>query len=96
MRKNKTDIPKQLLPSNKKEKFTSQFCFTHDHTLVSYVLDKGKCVILLSTEHHDNKIATERLDKKPDIIPHYNSTKGGVDTVDKMAKEFTTKRKTNR
>ena len=33
---------------------------------------------------------------KPDIILSYNSTKGGVDTLDKLCAQYTTKRKTLR
>lgn len=36
------------------------------------------------------------MKKKPEIIEHYNRTKGGVDVMDKMAGAFSVKRKTLR
>ena len=50
---------------------------------------------MLSTMHHDEAIDTENK-KKPEIIIFYNSTKGAVDTVDKMTKNYTVKRKCKR
>lgn len=96
LRKNKTYIPKELLPARYKKDFSSMFAFMENKTLVSYVPKKNSAVILLSTEHNDDKISGEETDYKPDIILHYNKTKGAVDTTDKLAKEFTTQRKTNR
>ena len=49
-------------------------------TLVSHVSKKNKAVILLSTMHHSSKIDEET--KKSEINLYYNSTKGGVDTLD--------------
>jgi hypothetical protein len=63
--------------------------------LVSYVPKKNRAVIALSTEHHDIKIGGEELLHKPDIL-HYNATKGGVDTIDKMINEYSTRRTTSR
>jgi hypothetical protein len=53
-------------------------------------------VILLSTEQTNDDISDIEHDYKPDIILHYNKTKGAVDTTDKLAKEYRTQRKTNR
>ena len=74
---------------------SSDFCFTQKHSLV-YVPAKNRAVILLSTEHNDSRINPEPPDQKPVIKKHYIATKGDVDTVDKQAKEYTTKRKTPR
>ena len=38
----------------------------------------------------------EEQENKPEIILSYNSTKGGVDTLDHLVSNFTCRRKTNR
>ncbi|KAG5887119.1 hypothetical protein JTB14_029799 [Gonioctena quinquepunctata] len=96
VRKNKTFIPKELLPSKTRPFPSSIFAFTKDHTLFSYSADKNKAVILLSTEHNTDEISDEAHSYKPEIVLHYNMTEGGVDTADKMVKEYTTRRMTNR
>ena len=53
-------------------------------------------MVLLSSEHFEDDVAGEAENYKPDIILHYNHTKGGVDCTDKMAKEYSTIRGTNR
>jgi hypothetical protein len=40
--------------------------------------------ISLSTEHHDSKVGSEEVSRKPDMIVHYNATKGVVITIDKI------------
>lgn len=94
IRKNKPDIPKEMIDTRGKEEKSSTFGFSDDLTLVSYIPKKGKVVTMLSTMHHDS--ITEGEDRKPQIILHYNSCKGGVDTMDKMATTYTCRRKTNR
>lgn len=96
LRKNKPYIPKELLPARYKKDFSSMFAFMENKTLVSYVPKKNAAVVLLSTEHNDDKISGEKTNYKPDIVLQYNKTKGAVDTTDKLAKEFTTQRKSNR
>ena len=58
------------------------FGFKKQVTLVSFTPKKNKSVVLLSTMHHDVSVDTET--KKPEIVHFYNSTKGGVDTVDQL------------
>lgn len=96
LRKNKPYIPQELLPKSYKREFSSMFAFRELHTMVSYVPSKSKAVILLSTEHNDDKVSEEETKFKPDIILHYNKTKGAVDTTDKMVKEYSARRITNR
>ena len=46
--------------------------------------------------HHDATVDPTARKKNPDIVRFYNSTKGAVDALDKMAHTFTTKRVTRR
>ena len=52
-------------------------------------------MIFLSTTHHASEVSTENKNKS-EINLYYNATKGGVDTLDQMAHEYTVRRKTNR
>lgn len=45
---------------------------------------------------HQSAEINVNIKQKPVIILDYNNTKGGVDTMDKMVKTYTCKRKTNR
>ena len=95
MRKNKKEIPTEFLPARTREVYSSLFGHREQLTLVPYVPKKGKAVILLSGNHRDAELLN-RPDKKPQIILDYNSTKGGVDTLDQMVSTFSTKRMTRK
>ena len=95
MRKNRPDIPKELLPNRARPEMSSIFCFDRQLTLTSYVHKKGKAVILLSSMHHDSAIDVENSNK-PDIILHYNKTKSGVDNLDHLVGQYSCKRKIRR
>ena len=95
LRKTKPEIPIIMQPSKTKERYSSEFGFKNNMTIMSYVPNKGKAVILLSTMHNDKSIH-DGLKKKPEIISYYNQTEGGVDTMDKMVRHYSCKRKTKR
>lgn len=94
MRKNKPDIPKQLVETKGKPVNSSLFIFDELSTLVSFIPKKNKAVILLSTMHDQADVDEET--KKPEIILFYNQTKGGVDTFDQLCHLTTVARKTRR
>ena len=70
------------------------FGFQKHATLVSFTPKKNKSVVLLSTMHRDAAVDIET--KKPEIIHFYNSTKGGVDTVDQLCGNYSVSRRTRR
>lgn len=61
---------------------------------MSFTSNSKKNVLLLSTAHASEEI--NPTTGKPVIIHDYNEHKGGVDTLDKMLRGYTCKRKTNR
>ncbi|KAG4065245.1 hypothetical protein HA402_012687 [Bradysia odoriphaga] len=95
IKKNKTCIPKEMLADKQREPLSTMFGFHENVTLCSYVPKKNKAVTLISTLHNTNTISDDDK-KKPEIIKHYNRTKGGVDLMDKMAGAFSVQRKTLR
>lgn len=94
LRKNKREIPPELLPYKTRPVNSSIFAFQKDITLVSHCPKKNKCVILLSTMHASDDVDEET--NKPDIVLFYNSTKGGIDTVDQMCGNYTVAKRTKR
>jgi hypothetical protein len=49
---------------------------------------KREAVILLSTDCHEAKVASEEKEYKDYIILHNNATRGPVEMVIRMAKEY--------
>ncbi|KAJ8948622.1 hypothetical protein NQ314_008386 [Rhamnusium bicolor] len=100
VRKNKPDIPAELLHVKNRPLYSSIFAYgkhSNKCVMTSYVPKKRKNVILLSTYHDDDSIDKEIGDVcKPEIITFYNSTKGGVDVVDRLKSEYSVTRKSNR
>ncbi|KAG5883866.1 hypothetical protein JTB14_034913 [Gonioctena quinquepunctata] len=88
MRSNKREIPKEFSAHPSREEFSSLFGFSDNKTIVSYVPKKNKSVILLSTQFNGKDVSDEETNFKPEIILHYNKTKGAVDTGDKMTREY--------
>ena len=53
-------------------------------------------VNMLSTMHALPDISSTSCEKKPEVILYYNSTKSGVDILDRMVRTYTSKRMTRR
>jgi hypothetical protein len=62
---------------------------------VSYVPNKIKNVVLMSTLHRDGRICGQEH-QKPEIIMDYITTKGGVDNLVKLVTGYSCKRRTLR
>ena len=95
IRKNRTELPTAFTVTKGRKLFSSMYGFQRDSTIVSYCPKKNKVVTLLSTMHNDKGIESPG-ETKPEIIQYYNSTKGGVDTMDQMVRYYSTKRMTRR
>ncbi|XP_018405288.1 PREDICTED: uncharacterized protein LOC108781722, partial [Cyphomyrmex costatus] len=91
LRKNKREIPKQMIVAAK-DPPKSTFCFTKNMTLVSYSPKKNKFVLLLSSY----MCTSEITDGKPNIVLHYNETKGGTDCFDQLCHAYSVARRTLR
>ena len=74
IRKSRREIPRDFATSKGKEIGSSHFIFQDKTTLVNYVAKKTKPVLLISTQHNDAEICPEV--GKPEIVLHYNRTKG--------------------
>lgn len=98
LRRDKREVPPEFVTTKHKEVYSSRFGFHPEKmTLVSYVPNRKKVVLGLSTMHYDKKIDESTGEqKKPDIITFYNVTKGGVDVVDRMCSNYSVSRTSNR
>lgn len=95
IRKNKKEVPRELLPSRARPEFSSIFWHDRQLTLVSYVPKRSKAVILLSSMIYDQAVV-DKNNRKPEIITYYNENKSGVDNLDHMVRLYTCKRKSKR
>lgn len=86
LRKNKRQLPPEFVNTKPRSAKSKLFGFTKESTLVSYVPRKGKNVLLISSMHSDYEVDEDS--GKPQMILDYNSTKSGVDIVDKLCATY--------
>ncbi|XP_021162792.2 piggyBac transposable element-derived protein 3 isoform X1 [Fundulus heteroclitus] len=95
VRRNKPELPSEILRMRGRPQHSSVFAFTEKATVVSYCPKKNKNVLVMSTMHADVSLST-REDLMPQMILDYNSTKGGVDNLDKVTATYSCQRRTAR
>jgi hypothetical protein len=61
---NEPEIPALFLSGKQRQVYSSMFGFTDDLTLVKHVPTINKAVILLSSQHHDERCMSEEKDRK--------------------------------
>ena len=95
IRKNRKELPPEFVTAKKKDAKTTLYGFQAEAMVASYCPKKGKVVTLMSSMHlsRGEEVGTE---SKPEVIMYYNSTKGGVDTMDQLVRCYSTKRMTRR
>lgn len=96
IRSNKRQLPKAFTSveaAKQREVNSSVFCYSNECELLSYITPK-KNICLLSTAHASEELNSET--GKPTVIHDYNKYKGGVDTLDKMLRGYTCKRRNSR
>lgn len=96
LRQNKKEIPPSFLDLKDRQANSAMFCYSNTLTLLSYCppKTKKKIVVMLSTMHENGDQPNST--NLPEIIQFYNSTKGGVDTLDQLCHTYSTGRKTRR
>ncbi|KRZ11060.1 PiggyBac transposable element-derived protein 4 [Trichinella zimbabwensis] len=90
------EVPKELWPNKTRAEYSTLFLYMEQCMLTSYVPKKGCAVVILSSQHCGNCVSGEETKFKPQVICDYNKTKGAVDTVDKMLKDYSWRRRTIR
>ncbi|XP_015121722.1 piggyBac transposable element-derived protein 4-like [Diachasma alloeum] len=89
LKRNKREIPPVFIDTKKQVLYSSKIGHSNGKVLVSYKAKKNKTVLMISSMHdtcHIDPATGNRM--KPDVIMYYNSTKAGVDIVDKMKASY--------
>ena len=64
IRDNRRELIPDVMPNRRRELYSSRFYFSDYLSLISYVPKKGKCVNLISTQHHDKHISEQEEDRQ--------------------------------
>jgi hypothetical protein len=86
VRQNRRELP----PHSAMTLYDSIFYENGSLNLVRYLAKPNKCVNLLSTQHRGVSLEADRK-KKPASILYYNKNKCGVDMLDSMCRQLSTK-----
>ncbi|KRZ75041.1 hypothetical protein T10_6890 [Trichinella papuae] len=95
IKKNKPELPQEVLELRGRAVHSSKFEFTEQCTVVSYIPKKHRMVLVRSTMQKDASLSTGE-GCKPEMILDHDATKGGVDNMDKMLASYTCQRMTDR
>jgi len=76
LRKNKPEIPLEMLPRMDRAEYSSIFGYDGKITIVSYVRKPNHAVLALSTTHHDMQTEGEKQKYRMSSLP--TTTKQGV------------------
>jgi hypothetical protein len=95
LRKNRREIPGIVHNLDGRQRGDSWHFYCENSTICSF-WDKGNKAVLLWSTMHGAQIDKVREQGKPDIVEFYNSTKSGVDNLDKLVRGYNSKRKTRR
>ena len=96
IRRNKPELPPKFTLAKGRVVTSTVFGFPSDAMIASYCPKKGCVINMLSTMHALPDISSTSCEKKPEVILYYNSTKSGVDNLDRMMRTYTFKRMTRR
>ena len=95
LRSHRIGLPKELTEVKDRDDLSVKYAFTEDGNimLVSYVVKKksGKRNILMLTTMHKSVKITRHSRKKPNVITLYDCTKGGVDVMDMISSNLSTR-----
>lgn len=94
MGKTHDEVPACFMPGKWRPVGSSCFGFRDDATLVSYVTEKGKAIVVLSTTHHHAKINPRT--NVPMTVEEYNAAKNAVDVVEQTCATYSVSKATRR
>ena len=87
--KNEPELLPQFTVAKGCDITSTVFVFQSDAMTASFRPKKDCVVNMLSTKHLLPEIASNYAEKKPEVILYYNSTKIGVDILDRMVRTYT-------
>jgi hypothetical protein len=95
LRNNSTCLPQEAKLIEGRQRGESVHYYSGAATICSY-WDKGKKPVCLLSTMHGNLPNRKAGEGKSDIVEEYNATKSGVDTLDKIVRGYSSKRKYRR
>lgn len=97
IRSHRREVPLLMRGYRGRDLYSSIFAYTIEDSvqLVSYKAKASKTVLLLSSQHKKPDASLDQK-KKPEAILFYNSTKGGVDSVDERISTYSVKYRSKR
>ena len=91
-----SELPAECKTIATRQRGDAQHFYCGSNTLCPF-WDKGtKPVLLLSLFYNGHGAQENTIDQKPQMVVDYNSTKAGVDNLDKLVRGFRSKRKCRR
>ena len=96
IRQSRREIPPILRQNRFRPEKSSLFLYSAETMIVSYIPKRNRSVILMSTQKCDDMVTDVEFDFKPEVILSYNKTKGAVDNLGKLVREYSCGRKTRR
>lgn len=94
IRNNRRELPPAAKSTRNRQRGDTVHFYSDKASLCSF-WDKGKNPVLLLSTMHFRQLPNAS-DGKSDIVVFYNSTKAGVDTLDKLTRTYRSQRKCNR
>ena len=94
IRKSKPELPKEFTIAKGRNVKSTVFGFQQDGMIASYCPTKVVLSICFQRCIRSQPEIESTSDQKLSIILFYNKTKGGVDTLDRMVRSYSTKRMT--
>ena len=91
IRNNRREIPPVAKCTDGRQRGDTRHFFCDNTSLCSF-WDKGKKPVLLLSSMHSRNLSNLTMSKS-DVVLFYNSTKAGVDNLDKMVRSFRSQRK---
>lgn len=95
LRSNKRCLPNAAKSTENRNRGDSKHFYTNSATICSF-WDKGKGPVNVLSTMHGPQRNLGAADGKPDVISSYNQSKSGVDTLDKLVRTYSSKRKYRR
>lgn len=93
IRSNRRELPPAAKNLERRQRGDARHYYCGQNTICSF-WDKGRKPVLLLSNSHGVQENTSNT--KPQIVVDYNSTKAGVDNLDKMVRGYRSKRKCRR
>ena len=96
IRKNRKEPPPGFVTAKRREAKITLNGFQSEGMTVSCCPQRKEKVVTLMSAMHLSKREDVGSETKPEVIMYYDSTKGGVDTMDQLVRGYSTKRMTRR